>query len=524
VSRKESLIRGALALALAGLIIKVSNLVVRLPLTRLIGSEGLGIYQMALPAFHALYHIAAGGVPVAVQNLVAESVTKGRAAVADRVLRLALLYALVAGGTATCALLVGAPILARLLGDPRSRWPLVAVAPAVLLFALDSIFRNYLQGRKLITPSATASVLEQGSKVLVTVGAAYLLMPLGKEYAAAGAALGITAGAIVSLAYMLWTVSRVRGGELPATPDHTPGLGRRMLRLAWPVTVGSVGLPLLQVFDVGIIQRGFLKAGYQLAEATSLYGAYSGIAVQIVWFPFVLSNALANALVPTLTAAQARGEMDLVRERVLVGLRTATLICLPVAIGVMLLATPIVRLFGEPQAAEPLRYMGPVALLGPLTWMMIAQLQALGATAEPMRNLGIATLAKICLDAVLAPIRGIDVRGVAIASVVMFLICAWLNGRTLARLIDSPLPWGRLLGGPLIASGVMGAGVVGLALAGWGADGGWERLLTALAVAPVLYVGALIATRTLTRTELLALSGPLAPRLERWLTLVWPWS
>lgn len=526
MSRKESLVRGAVALALAGLIIKISNLLVRLPLTRLIGSEGLGIYQMALPAFNALLHLAVGGVPVAVQNLVAEHMEKRQRAVADRVLHLAVLYALLAGGAATCLLLIGAPLLARLLGDPRSYQPLVAVAPAVLLFALDSVYRNYLQGRKVITPSATASILEQGTKVMVTIGLAYLLLPMGREYAAAGAALGITGGAVISLAYMLWAVRRVRAEDEPAgDSDEQPrGLGWRMLRLAWPVTVGSITLPLLNVLDVGIVQRGFLKAGYPLAEATALYGAYSGIAVQVVWFPFVLTNALANATVPTLTAAQARGDMVAVRERVLMGLRTASLICLPVAMGAMVLAAPIVQLFGEPQAADPLRYLGPVALLGPLTWMTIAQLQALGETGEPMRNLGIAMAAKLILDAMLAPVRGIDVRGVALASVVMFLICVWLNSRTLERILDEPIPWGRLLIGPLAASVVMGGGLVGLAILTWGWGGRWTGLLTALAVAPLLYTGTLIATRSLTRTELLALAGPLAPRLERWLTVIWPWN
>lgn len=526
MSRKESLVRGAVALALAGLIIKVSNLLVRLPLTRLIGSEGLGIYQMALPAFNALLHIAAGGVPVAVQNLVAEHTEKRQRPVADRVLSMALLYALVAGGAATCALLIGAPLLASLLGDPRAGQPLVAVAPAVLLFALDSVYRNYLQGRKIITPSATASILEQGTKVLVTLGAAWMLLPMGKAYAAAGAALGITGGALVSLAYMLWIVRRVRAedGDEPTRLPLPRGLGRRMLKLAWPVTIGSITLPLLNVIDVGIVQRGFLKAGYPLAEATALYGAYSGIAVQVVWFPFVLTNALANATVPTLTAAQARGDMEAVRDRVLMGLRTASLICLPIAMGAMILSMPIVQLFGEPQAAAPLRFMGPVALLGPLCWMTVAQLQALGETAAPMRNLGIAMGIKLVLDALLAPIRGIDVQGVAIASVVMFLLCVWLNSRTLARMLDQPIPWGRLLIGPLAASLVMGGGVAGLTLATWNGVPRWEAILIALVAAPFLYLGTLVATRALTRTELLALAGPLAPRLERWLTVIWPWS
>lgn len=538
MSRRESLARGAAALALAGLIIKVGNLLVRLPLTRMVGSEGLGIYQMALPAYNAILHLAVGGVPIAVQNLVAEYSEKGRRDVVHRVLRLALTYGLLVGGAAACLLLIGAPFLARMLGDARSYWPLVALAPAVILNGLDSVLRHYMQGQKQMTPSAIASVLEQGTKIAVTMGAALLLLPLGKEYAAAGAALGITIGALASVSFMLLRVRRERAdlapppepaaGRCPLSrglPGRTStGLGRRMLQLAWPVTVGSISMPLLNVLDVGIVQRGFLKAGYPPAEATALYGAFAGIAVQVVWFPFVLTNAVASATVPTLTAAQARGDMDGVRQRVLMGLRTASLICLPVAIGAMVLATPITLLFGEPLADDPLRYLGPVALLGPLTWMTVAQLQALGETGAPMRNLNLAMGLKLLLDWLLAPMRGIDVNGVATASVAMFLACLWLNARALERILDEPIPWGKILLGPMAASFVMGAGLAGMTLALWGTAGRLEALLMAVVVAPVLYVGTLVVTRSLTRTELLAMAGPLAPRLERLLAAVWPWS
>jgi len=560
MSRRESLLKGAAALALAGLIIKVGNLVVRLPLTRMIGSEGLGIYQMALPAYNAVLALAVGGVPVAVQNLVAEYSERGRRDVVDRVLRLALTYGLLAGGAAACLLFIGAPFLARALGDPRSYWPLAALAPAVILNGLDSVFRHYLQGQKQMTPSAVASVLEQGTKVAVTMAAAALLLPMGLEYAAAGAALGITGGALASVLFMLWRVSRERAleeaDERMGAPQHRtagwfaarqaerspgalaerdrhgeatqPGLRRglvwRMLRLAWPVTLGSMLMPLLNVLDVSIVQRGFLRAGYAPAEATALYGAFAGIAVQVVWFPFVLTNAVANATVPTLTAAQARGDLDGVRQRVLIGLRTASLICLPVSIGAMVLATPIVLLFGEPLAAEPLRHLGPVALLGPLTWMTVAQLQALGETGAPMRNLTLAMGLKLALDGLLAPIRGLDVNGVAMASTAMFMAALWLNARDLARLLDEPVPWGRILVGPLVASLVMGAGLAGLTVVLWGSAGRMEALAMALVVAPLLYGGTLIATRSITRTELLAMAGPFAPRLERWLQIVWPFS
>lgn len=526
MSRKESLVRGAAALALAGLIIKVSNLLVRVPLTRLIQAEGLGIYQMALPAFWALFHLAAGGVPVAVQNLVAEYVEKGRGTVAVQVKSLALTYTLLTGGIATLILMLGALPLAKLLGEPRTYWPLVALAPAVILSAVDAIYRSYLQGRKLMTPSATASIFEQGTKVIVTLVAAYLMLPLGRERAAGGAAFGITAGSAVSLLYMIYCYRQIRAEDTPGRYRYESRayLVRRMLSLAWPVTLGSITMPLLSLLDVGLIRRGFVRAGYSQNEATALYGAYSGIAVQVVWFPFVLTNALANALVPVLTAARARGDEETVQERVLLGLRTAGLICLPVALGVAVLARPIAGLFGDPRAAVPLLYMAPIAYLGPLSWMMTAQLQALGRTGIPMRNYMLTTVLKIGLDSVVAPIRNVDVKGVALAGVLMFFTSCWLNARALEQELDEPLPWGWLLRGPLVASVIMGGALFGLAAAGLLPRAGWGSLSAAVAVAPVIYLITLLTTRAVTWSELKELSGPVGTRLERWFNAFWTWG
>lgn len=526
MSRKESLARGAAALAVAGLIIKVSNLLVRVPLTRLMTAEGLGIYQMALPAFYALFHIAAGGVPVAVQNLVAEYTAKGRRAVAEQVMSIALTYSVLAGGAATLLLLAGAPLLARMLGEKRAVWSLVAVAPAVLLFAVDAIYRNYLQGRKLMTPSAAASVLEQGTKVGITLVAAYSLIQYGKEASAAGAALGITAGAIISLMYMLYTYRKIRLEDGPVTDglESRALLARRMVKLAWPVTLGSVFMPVLSLMDVGIVQRGFLKAGYLQDQATAMYGYYSGIAVQVAWFPFVLTNALANALIPVLAGAKARNDREAVVDRVLLGLRATGLICLPVAFGVAVLAAPIAGLFGEPGAAVPLMYMAPVAYLGPLAWLMTAQLQALGRTGPPMRNFAVAMVIKLVLDALLAPIRGIDIKGVALASLTMFLIWCWLNARALEDEIRERLPWVWLLQGPLLASVAMGAALFGLAAAGALPKAHWATISLTVGVAPILYLIILLGTRAITWAEFKEMSGPVGTRLERLLQTIWPFN
>lgn len=522
---KESLARGTAAFLIAGLLIKVSGLALRIPLTRLIKSEGIGIYQMSMPAFHALYALAAGGIPVAVNNLVAEYASRNKPHTAEEVLRLALTITGFAGGIATCLLLLGAPWLARMLGDPRAYWSLIAMAPAIYLYALDSCYRNYLQGRQIMIPSAVASVLEQGVRVVATLGAAYLLVDYGRPFGAAGAALGMTAGAVVSLLFVLLAYRRVKVEARPAWDPgpSVPALLRKMASLAWPVTLGALVLPMLGLLDVGIVQRGFQAAGHSVGEATAMYGYYQGIALQVVWFPIILTNAITNALVPSLTGLKASGDSVRLHQRVVISLRACGLVGLPAAIGVALLAKPIAALFGEPAASVPLLWLAPVAYLGPLCWMLSGMLQALGKTGVPLRNFGLAMVLKLVLDAMFAPRPGIDIKGVAAASVILFVVACWLNARALEAELDAPLPWGRLLRGPLGASLAMGATIFSLLWFGLAPSNNWAVIAFTLIVSPFIYLLILVATRALTWDEVRGLGGPLAPRLERLWQQVWPW-
>jgi stage V sporulation protein B len=356
--------------------------------------------------------------------------------------------------------------------------------------------------------------------MIATILGALWLAKLGKEYAAAGAAFGITVGGLASLLYMGWIVSQVRAtsdgvGERLERPSL---LVRRMIKQAWPVTLASILMPLLNLLDVGLVQRGFLAAGYKQSAATTLYGAYSGIAVQMVWFPVILTNALGNALGPVLTAAKAAGQPERVHARAILGLRATAMLCMPVAVAAALLAGAIAQLFGEPMAARPLAMLAPVAFLGPLTWLLTAYLQALGKTGEPMRNMMIGMAFKLALDGLLAPIRGIDVLGVAFASVTMFGLGALLNGISLANQLDEPLPWGEILAGPTLGALVMGGALFGAARVEWLSLENLGLFTGIVAAAAPLYVGVLLLTGAIKRHEVAGLLRPVTERFER----IWP--
>lgn len=524
MARKESLARGALVLAAAGLLIRVSGLLYQMPLAAWLGGEGIGIYRMALPAFWAFYKVAVGGIPTALANLVTEYASQGRPHVAEAAFRLAMAWTAALAAGAAAALVLGAPGLARLIGEPRTELTLVVLAPALYLFAIQQIYGAYLQGRQLMTPWALANVLEQAGRIAGALAGAWFLGGRGLAWGAAGAGLGALAGGALSDLYLVAVHRCTRdGGRRRWDPGEPPQrLARRLFALAWPLTAGGAVLPLLNFLDVALVQRGLVQGGHSTAQATELYGQFAGMAYTLVTMPNVLALGLASALMPAVAGAAAGGRREAVRERTLAVLRVTVLMGLPAALLLAVLAAPLMdAIFRAPAAAPILAAAAPIALFSPLMLVVTGALQGLGRTGAPMRNLLLTMSLKVALDAALARVPGVGIYGVVGASVLTHGLAAWLNLRELERALAWRVDWPAVLGPPLLAAVGMAAGVALLVAGGWRLPGPWGALVTALAAAPPLYALLLGLTRAVTRADLAGLGGPVARWLDR-LDAWWP--
>lgn len=524
MAKKESLVRGALVLTVAGLVIRVSGLIYQMFLAAWLGGEGIGIYRMALPAFWAFYKLAVGGIPTALANLVTEHSSRGRSHVAEEAFRIAMAWTAALATGAAAALVLGAPYLARLVGEPRTEMTLVVLAPAIYLFAIQQVYGAYLQGRQIMTPWALANVLEQAGRIAGALTGAWFLKPHGLAWGAAGAALGAASGGLLSNLYLIWVYRRTRQRSRPRWDPGEPTrrLAWHLFALAWPLTAGGVVLPLLNFLDVALIQRGLTHSGYTTAQATELFGQFSGMAYTLVTMPNVLAMGLASALMPAVTSAMAGGRVEAVRERCTAVLRVTGLIGLPAALLIAVLAAPLMgAIFGAARAAPILTAAAPIALLSPLMLVVTGALQGLGRTGAPMRNLLLTVALKVGLDTVLARTPGVGIYGVVGASVFTYGLAAWLNVRALEQALQWRVDWRAVLGTPLLAAAGMAVGVAVLEGAGWRLPGQWGALATALMVAPPLYTLLLGLTRAVTWADVRALAGPVAPRLERLINW-WP--
>ncbi|HOV43111.1 MAG TPA: polysaccharide biosynthesis protein, partial [Syntrophothermus lipocalidus] len=248
--KKQNFLVGAFILAVAGAVSKALGAVYRIPLARLIGGEGMGLYQMAYPIYTTILALATAGVPVAISVLVARKETEGLRGDSRRIFRVSLVGLALLGLVLSIVVWQGAGFLARnILHEPRAVYPIMAIAPAIFFSGLMSVFRGYFQGYQWMVPTAVSQVVEQIFRVTFVLILAYLLFPRGLEYAAAGATFGAVVGGIAGLIFLLYSYIRFRrqmkrdSGVLPCSRESSVELGWQVVKLAVPISFGAVVVP-----------------------------------------------------------------------------------------------------------------------------------------------------------------------------------------------------------------------------------------------------------------------------------------
>lgn len=433
-SSDSTFLKGAFILTLAGIVAKVIGAISRIPLYSLLGSEGMGLFQMAYPMYTILLIVSTGGLSVAISKVLAEKMARGDLAGARATFRVSFALLLVSGLVFSSFLYFLAPWIAwHMARDPRAVLPIRAIAPGLFLVAIMSAFRGFFQGLEDMAPTAVSQVLEQLGRLVSMLALARVLLPRGIQFAAAGATAGASIGALIGLFYIsgAYLFRRHATDEGVPRKPKTPGtvdLLREVVSVAVPVSLASAVFGLTELIDLSLVPSRLQVSGISPTESTVLYGRLSGGAFPLINLPTVFTGALGVSLVPSITAASVRRDFPLVSRRVAKALTLTYTLALPAALGLYVLAQPIPDLlYGDPGIAVALRPMAAAVLFLALQQVSTAILQGLGLLTVPVVNLICAALAKAALTWFLVADPFLGIKGASLATTAYFFIAAFLN-------------------------------------------------------------------------------------------------
>jgi len=455
---RQSFLYGAAVLLLASLFNRALGFIYQVMMVRLIGPEGIGLFNMIYPIYMLLLVVATAGIPVAIAKLVAEEAAVNNPRGAYRIFYFCLFLLIVSSGLVTASCLALAPLLtAYVFPNPKVYWSFLALLPGVFIVSLCSAFRGFFQGLLQMTPVAVTQSLEQMVRVTAGYAIAWSLLPLGVEYAATGASLGVVIGEFTGLIAILAIFIKSR-----PLPGGRPGiLFRPALRslpritsLAFPVTLARLAATLLVSSYAVLIPRRLQAAGADLSLATATFGKYVGIAESLLFLPGIVTVSLANALIPAIADAAAGDNHQLARSRAGEAVRITLIVGIGSAAFFFVLAEDLCGvIFGYPEVGACLRVL---ALGSPFLYLQQTTtgiLNGLGRAGLPFRNLLFAAGFEIAAMVYLTGLPQLGIIGTAMAEAAGFAVMAWLNLADVRRLIGLSIGAGNLILKLLLAAG-----------------------------------------------------------------------
>lgn len=466
------LMKGATILVIAGIVSKIFGAIFRIPLTNMIGAEGQAYYSAAYAVYNLLFVIATAGFPVAISRMVSSRIAEGDFINAHKSYKLAMKVSWALGIVSFFVMFFGAGAIAAAYKNPGAEASMKAISVALLFTPVVASMRGYYQGRQNMKPTGITEVIEQMMRVVVGLTLAYMFYKTNLQYAAAGATFGASAGIIAALVAMAVIYARdkeprsklLEGSVVKAETDKKRL--KELFAFLIPITIGASVMPIMFNIDAGIIVRRLLATGWDPVMAKKLYGLMGGFCDPIINLPNIFIDAICISLMPAVTTAFTLNNKKDMDDHIKTGLKTMMIITYPCAIGLIVLAKPILtmlyyRKYDEALLAVPALQILALSIIT-LSIMRTLQscLQGIGKMMLPVYNLFIGAIVKAVSSYILLGIPAVNINGAAIGSVLAYVTAGILNFRALKKYTNVSLDMKSIFFRPLVAALIMGAAAI----------------------------------------------------------------
>ncbi len=458
--RKSStgfLLQGSI-LAIASLISRIIGLLYRIPMTAIIGDAGNDYYGSAFQIYNILLIISSYSLPLAVSKLVSANMSQGKRRNVYRILKCALIFALISGTIAALILLFGAEyITGTIMKTPLSVFAVRTLIPVLIIVAVLGVMRGFFQGLGTMMPSAVSQILEQIANAIVSIWAAYVLYSYGTKvgallgdaenygsaYGAAGGTIGTGVGAFVAFLFSAFVLVAYLGRfkqkmrkERKSNVDSYGSIFHLLIITIVPVLLSTTIYNCNALLDQAVFKNIAVLQGYKSSEYGVLNGIYTGKYQVLINVPIAIASSMAASSVPAVSAAFSAGRRKEVRGQIVMAIRFIMVIAFPCAVGMGVLAGPIMQmLFSD--SSDTARWMlqlGAVTIVVfSLSTLTNGLLQGINRMKEPIKNALIALVLHLFVLAGLMWFLDLNIYAVVIANACFGLIMCILNGRSLRK-------------------------------------------------------------------------------------------
>lgn len=521
--KKDGFVMQAGILAVAGILCRIIGLLYKSPLTSVIGDEGNGYYSSAYNIYTIILLVSSYSIPSAISKVIAQRLELREYRNAHRIFKCSIIYVVIVGGLASLLTFFGAGIFVKSNSIPVLR----IFAPTIFLSGLLGVLRGYFQAHKTMLQTSVSQILEQILNAAVSIGAAYFFIRLVAKgddttkavYGAMGSAVGTGVGVATALLFMIGIYIlniKLINGRVKKDVNHKEESYGEIFKLIIAIVTPFILSTCIYNLTTPLNQRIYTEINMSLKHVSeeivaTNYGIFSIKATTIVNIPVAFASAMSSAVIPSIAGNFAKGEKKAAKKKIHQAVHTVMLISIPSAVGLFVLARPVMQLlFPQKNSLELasglLRCLSVTVIFYSLSTLSNAVLQGIGKVNTPVKN---AAAALILQTGALIPLliyTELDLYCFVIATVIYSLAMCILNSHALKKALNYREDVARTYIMPLFSSVLMG-------VAAWLVYYGIYKLcssnilslIPAIMTAVLVYFGVLIKIGGVSETELRAI-------------------
>lgn len=377
---KEKFIKSTFILLIGGFFTKILGMIIKIVMSRMIGTEGLGLYMLILPTFSLFIGLSQFGMPIALSKLIAEDKKN------NKKLFFSVFFVVLCVSLFLIVLIVVfAPVLAnKLLHNPDTYYGILAIALVIPFTSISSICRSYFFGKERMGPHVISNLLEDVVRLVLMVIGIPFFRDKGLNYAVCYIILSniISEGASILVLFLFLPKKVViKRNDLIPSKVYI----RESLSIGIPNTtgrlIGSVGYFLEPI----ILTSTLLFMGYSQGFITREYGVLSGYAMPLLLLPSFFTNAISQALLPVISREYSNGRMTNVRRKIKQAIGISLMIGIPVTIFFICFPTFFLKLiYHTTSGSNYIRILAPVCLFQYIQSPLSSALDAMGKSRDAM--------------------------------------------------------------------------------------------------------------------------------------------
>lgn len=413
---KSKFIKSTIILIIGGFITKILAMVIKIVLTRTIGSNGISLYMLVLPTFNLFITLCNLGVPTAITKLVAEKRKSSKKIIIPTTF-IILIYNIFL----ILILFFIAKILSvNLLHNTDTYYPILAIGLTLPFIAISSIIKGYFFGKEKVFPCSLSNIIEQLVRLLLTATLINKMMKYSLVIAVTSVVLINIFSETSSIVILLLFLPKEKIKKEDFYKDNN--ILKEIFNISIPTSASRLIGSIVYFLEPIILTNILRYVGYSKDFITLEYGIINGYVYPLLLLPSFFTLAISSAILPVVSNSYANHNYSYTKKKINQAIFFSLLIGIPATlIFIFIPQIPLKLVYNTTLGLKYIKITAPFFILHYVQAPLTSSLNGMGYSKEAMKGTLYGGIAKI-LSLIIFSILKIGLFSLIISSIINILV------------------------------------------------------------------------------------------------------